>query len=330
MGKLYKRGKVWWFQYRNQRISTRCTDKKAAEIFARRVERESADPLYAPQAPASLQECLNKFTEFQRFRGRAEDTITMNRKHAGHLVRLLGRDTDVNRISSTEVDGYVIDRSKEGASNSTIHKELSTLRGCLKLASRHGKYLRNLDHVMPQIEQGYVPRTAALTLEEVEELCAELTPQRAAHVCFIVATSARLGESHRALPEDVEPDRVLLRGTKTDKSWRVVPRLRIFAPLLKRAIPHLPFPTWHQITRDLAVACANAHLTRVTANDLRRSHATILRVAGVAPSAIAGMMGHADSRMVERVYGRIKPDELGAQINRATRTRTVRGKGEKA
>lgn len=43
-----------------------------------------------------------------------------------------------------------------------------------------------------------------------------------------------------------------------------------------------------------------------------------LRKAGVEPSLIAAVLGHADARMVERVYGRIEGAELGAAIEART------------
>jgi hypothetical protein len=45
-----------------------------------------------------------------------------------------------------------------------------------------------------------------------------------------------------------------------------------------------------------------------------RCSATRWRQQGVDPSLIAPAMGHADSRMVERVYGRLPPEDLRVQI----------------
>ena len=44
--------------------------------------------------------------------------------------------------------------------------------------------------------------------------------------------------------------------------------------------------------------------------------AQIRRAKGVEPSLIAGILGHRDGRMVERVYGRIEPAELVAVIGK--------------
>lgn len=331
MGRLYKRGKTWWYQFRGQRVSTFCTDHKAAQKAARRIEREAADPLHdAENQDATLEECMNDFLDFQPLRGRAKGTIKGNKQHAGHFVRLLGPGRAVNTITAKVVDGYVTKRTGEGASMSTVHKELSTLRGCLKLAARHGRYRRPLEQVMPELERNYVPRSTALTLEQVDLLMAKLEEPRARHVAYIVGTSARLAESLAAQPGDIEADRIRLRGTKTAMSARTVPRLRVFSKLLERAVKGLPFAPWGNVVRDLEVACRRAEVPRVTPNDLRRSSASILRALGVDPQTIAPFMGHADSRMVERVYGRIQSDRLGSLIDQVTGRTKQSQKGPKA
>src|SRR5262249_27536140 len=50
--------------------------------------------------------------------------------------------------------------------------------------------------------------------------------------------------------------------------------------------------------------------------DLRRTYATWWRHHGVATADIASLLGHKDSRMVERVYGRMDPHSLGRALQR--------------
>ena len=70
------------------------------------------------------------------------------------------------------------------------------------------------------------------------------------------------------------------------------------------------FQRWSNVRRDLIEACARAGIPPCSPNDLRRTFAKWLRASGVAPHLIAPMMGHADTRMVERVYGRLSTEEL--------------------
>jgi hypothetical protein len=71
---------------------------------------------------------------------------------------------------------------------------------------------------------------------------------------------------------------------------------------------------WQNVRRDLRAACKKLHIPRCSPNDLRRTCATWLRAAGTPPHLIAPLMGHADSRMVERAYGRLPVADLGTAV----------------
>jgi len=75
---------------------------------------------------------------------------------------------------------------------------------------------------------------------------------------------------------------------------------------------------WQNVRRDLRAACKKLKIPRCSPNDLRRTCATWLRAAGTPPHLFALLMGHADSRMVERVYGRLEPAALAQLIAKAT------------
>jgi hypothetical protein len=198
-----------------------------------------------------------------------------------------------------------------------------TLRAMLKVAKRRGEFTGDIGAVMPDgFEAGYRPRSRFLSAAEAQKLLAELTPDRAARVAFILATGARWGESERARLGDVDLTRgtVLLRGTKTADAARVVPIVAWGKPLLEHTESFADgkdgalFRPWGSVRRDLAEACKRAKLSPVSPNDLRRTYGTWLRLGGVEPHLIGVAMGHRDSRMVERVYGRMPHESLGATL----------------
>jgi integrase len=76
------------------------------------------------------------------------------------------------------------------------------------------------------------------------------------------------------------------------------------------------FRAWSNARRDLADACRRAGIAKVSPNDLRRTYGTWLRLGGVEPSLIGAAMGHADSRMVERVYGRMPAESLQSALRK--------------
>lgn len=318
--RLYKRGSNWWARINGERRSTKQTSREAAEAVAREWERRAADPAYAAADQAGLEAAVKRLISDLGRRGRAAATIGLVTQKAGHLVRLL--PPTLAGIDAKAVDAYLAAREAEGAHPHTVAKELSALRQTLSLAARRGEYPRDVKSVMPiGFSSRYEPRKRWLPPAEVEALLVELEPFRARHVAFLIATGSRLGESLRAQAEDVDLARwtVRLRGTKTEASKRVVPIAEPFRGLLRRAMESAPksgllFDRWGMVNRDIASACRRADIARAGPNDFRRTHGTWLRNAGVEPHLIAPVLGHTSTKMVEQVYGRIDPTELGARI----------------
>lgn len=310
MARLYKRGRYWWYQFRGERYSTRCTDRKAAEAAARDIERRVTDPTYRPAHETTLGACLTAWVEDRRRAGRAAGTLRAIGVHVAHLARILGEETPIARIGAAEIETFTAKRHAEGASRSTQGKERSTLHGALGRARRLRLYPFALDEVFGPFEVEYEPVKRRLTERELPKLLAELPADRAAVCAFIVATSADHPTSVARVERgdiDLKRWRVLVKGTKNKYRHRVVAVvLPLFRRLLKLAATHVPFRPWTNAVRDLKAACARAKVPRVTPRDLRRTHGYILHARGVAPDLIAPGMGHADSTMVETIYGKLE------------------------
>jgi integrase len=168
------------------------------------------------------------------------------------------------------------------------------------------------------------PRKRFLTVPEMQRLLPQLTSKYAAVVAFIVATGADWSAVARATRDDVASDLTMctIHGSKNrHRRDRLVPiATHEQRTLLGYALAHADgvggalFGPWINVRRDLRGACARAGVPPVSPNDLRRTFGTWLRKQGVDPSLIAPAMGHADSRMVERVYGHLPPEDLRSQI----------------
>jgi integrase len=81
------------------------------------------------------------------------------------------------------------------------------------------------------------------------------------------------------------------------------------------------FRPWGNVCRDLHEPCRRAGIAPGSPNDLRRTFGTWLRQRGVQPALIGVAWGDADSRTVERVYGRLPTEDLRRQLIEATGTR---------
>lgn len=335
MARVYRhKNGTYYFQFRGKRRSLKTKDREVAKLAAANIERRAADPTYAAAHEATLTEALQEFVAQQRQRRKAEGTLKMYGFHLGHLARVLGDETLLVEIDAKAVDRYLLKRDSEGAELSTQGKELSTLRGALRLAARQGKYHRSLDAVMPHnFKIKYTPGTRALTLSQADALIGALSPKRAAVCAFILATGADLKSVWLAERADFkmtkEAPQILVRGSKNRHRWRTIPVLKPFAKLAERAAAGAPFAPWGNVRRDMTVACKKAGVPRVTPRDLRRSHGTVLRAMGVEPHLISKMLGHRDARMVELVYGQLPPEALGVLMRERTSKPTKKPRAPK-
>ena len=332
MAKIYKRGATWHCTYRDaegarRRESTGCTDRAAAKLFADRRERDAADPRRAAADATTVRSALERLITDRLSRGRAAGTVSFYAAKSGHLLRILGAETTLGRVGAREVDAFVEQRIAEGAARNTVSKELGALRAALKIAKRRGEYPGDLAETMPHgFATEYVPRRRVLRSPvELQALVDQLEPHRAAHMLYFVATAARDSEAARAERRDIDLEHrvVYVRGTKTEASDDHIAVVGWMRPMLeavlalRAGVTGQLFDRWSNIRRDLAIACQAAGLEPLTPNDLRRTHATWLRAAGVQTDLIARQLRHVDGRMVERVYGRMSAGDAGAAIGAA-------------
>jgi integrase len=243
--------------------------------------------------------------------------MTVARQKLGHWIRLVGAETPLATLTPAAFDAYVAQRRDEGVSDHTVSKEVTHLLSVLRLAKRGGCYPVDIETLRPpDLHAGYVPRKRALTRPELAALLTELPPHRGALVAVCVALGCRLGEARRLLPTDIEAERVLIRGTKTKSSQRWVPILSFYRPLLEQAQPWLPVEPWGKVWRDMAAACRRAGIDKVTSNDLRRTHSTLLIEAGVDRDVVRRLLGHTTTTMVDRVYGQPTTEALAQLAER--------------
>lgn len=356
---IFKRGGVLYGQVKDVhgkwvKKSLGTADRVVARERYQELERREAIPSYKAANETTLGVAADEFVTSRKVKGCAAGTLHCYGVKLGHLERLMGSDLPLARLDATRVDKFIATRLQEGAKRNTIGKELTALRGLLKIAKRAGKFHRDLDEVLPtEWANDYEPRRTALTPKQVRKLVEHLVAPRAwtdtlgrqyerrdegermnhaAWVAFVVATGARLSEANRATRGQIDLGRRLVHFSisKTKKKGRAekwVPVTKLTKPLLEQVIAaaeasgvgatETMFRPWRNVIRDLKTACAELGLPRVTPNDLRRTHANWLRDAGVDTASIADVLGHVDSRMVERVYGKLRPEQLRDRVSKA-------------
>ena len=323
-------GTVWWATWTENRVtvrrSTKCSTKAAAEVVLARWERERADPVYAAANTATFGEEARLFltackgaVERDKM---AEATLGMYRQKAGALVRIIGADARLGSFDGSTFQAYIdarradfMESTGKVITESTLYKEWVTFRGILKQAWRAQRFSRDPAALKPaHFGPDYTPRTTALTWEQVDTLLGALPHVRRQPVAFALMTGARRSEvfASKAGDVDVRDWTARIRGTKTDAADAVIPIPRLMRRLSFFGVP--PFIAWPNARRDLAVMCELAGVPRVTWNDLRRTFASLLVQAGVAPHLVGKLMRHKTSTMVELVYGRQTPESLAGLI----------------
>jgi integrase len=337
ISRVYKRehSPYWqaeWYDLngRRRQRSTRCVDRRAAEARLREWERGAADPAREAARLATLRDTLQAFVDLRHAEAvagrRSAETAKFYAKKAGLLSFVLGPDTRLADLSAEVIDRYISQRRFAKASDSTIHKELVTLRGALRLAKRHGKFPADIDAVLPSgFSPAYTPGTRWLSVAQVEALLAALPADRGAVVAFIVGSGAETRAWQRAQPGDYDPDAgtVRLRGTKRASRDRVVPvvfdwqrQLLALASAAARGERGLWHRRWGNVRRDILAACVAASIPPCSPTDLRRTFGHWMRGEGLQPATVGAALGHADARMAERVYARLDSTELARTMRR--------------
>ena len=280
-----------------------------------------ARPAAHKKTPAAyiVNAALVDFLDFGEL-NRSAATIACYEAKSGHLVRLVG-DVALDALHVDTVHGYCRTRLDEGAARESVRKELCVLRQTLQLARDRGLFARDPAAVIPRFRARYTPRRRFLTEEEFDLLLGQLEPERQRWITICVCTGGRLSEMEAVQWGDIDWKQRLihLRGTKTKTADRFVPLHRPLAEALeplRGPDSDLLAGRWPNARRDLARACLRAKIERVSPNDLRRTFASWLKQAETDSMAVAKLLGHTSSRMVELVYGHLNQRTLEEAVAR--------------
>lgn len=142
-------------------------------------------------------------------------------------------------------------------------------------------------------------------------------------VRFLAYTGARLAEAGAATWDDIKPQGVLIRGTKSEDSQdRLVPWHPALRGLIeeirkRRKLRHGPLLLAHEAQKSLDRACREVGVPRITHHTLRHYFATVAIESGVDIPVLAGWLGHADGGVLAmRTYGHLRTAHSVASASR--------------
>lgn len=297
----------WFYDANGQRIiiSTRTFDRRVA-LKALQDEEQAARGIGFVSDGEAVEESLSHFLRTVKL-DRAEGTCDCYKKKAGHIKRLLGD----RPIAAYEWDWsmeYIEQRGREGAQGHTIKKELTVLRGTLRIAMARRKLQRlPVEALVPRFRVKIVPVERYPEIDEWLKLREQFPFRRVVWISlatFCVARASVVEAMEWGTHYEPGARFIKVPGTKTPGARRGIP----VAPPLAAVLDRIKDKTgriadkWSNVRRDLSNACKRAQICHCSPNDLRRAFGSWMRQANVDKDVIAQLFGHQGTALVDSTY----------------------------
>jgi integrase len=304
--------------------TTKTANRRTAERVAERIERDAL----LQGAPVSLEKALTMLYQVQVDKHDSPHTLKRTEYSGGHLCGHFGRLRDARTITLTETTDYMRKRRELGIKDSTIYRELRTLKEALTNLRKHGLYDGTPSLLWPTgLPQTFPGKDRWLTPEEFAKLLDALPERWRERVIVYTFAGLRLSELLRLEPGhcDFAKRQLHVPGTKTEGADRRIPmHPQVEAVLRPRCRKPGPlFPPNHAselasggLNKALARACKRARIPHCSPNDLRRTFCSWCYQNGVDESDCARWLGHKNSTMVREVYGHDSPENAARKLSK--------------
>jgi integrase len=214
-------------------------------------------------------------------------------------------------------------------SASAFNKCVDTLRTIFEIAREHGVTYQNpvagVSKAKMRQKRLELPSVAAFhaIVKNVSKAGARQSKDCADLVRFLAYSGARISEANGVRWRDFDPEkgRLVIAGTKSASSDRVIPIFPPLAELLKEirgrrgAEPgDAPVLRVRECKGALRSACMAAGVKPITHHDLRHLFATRCIESGVDIPTVSRWLGHADGgALAMRTYGHLRQEHSTAQ-----------------
>ncbi len=317
MGTVYPRDRKWWIEFYSRgrliRESSRSTEREDAERLLKKRMGEIATGNFHGLTPERIR--LNDLLadvvqDYALHERKSAPQLRSRLKHLQGLASIRAAD-----LSTHHIHRYIDERQQQGASNTTINRELQVLKRALTLALEcdppkvaRAPYIRLLPE--NNVRTGFLDDKQYVKLRD--ELPEYLKP------IFVVAyhLGNRLGELRYLRWDQVDLDRnqIRLNPTQTkNKKGRVLPiygEMRQWL-LMQKTIRDIKYPEYpcvfHNEGRPIVdfrkawySATKRAKLQGIVFHDLRRSAIRNMREAGIPENVAMAISGHKTRSVFER------------------------------
>jgi len=347
MGRIFKRGDVWWIAYYHRgheyRESTHATGTKGERLASKRLKKRLGEigrgRLIGPQEEkVTFEELVADFERDYAMTGkRSVSTLPRRlRPLRQHFTLLHAVDITADRVRA-----YIVDRQAAGAANATVNRELAALKRMFTLAVQAGRL--STRPYIPMLEennarQGFVDHGSFLTLR------VELSDHLQDPVTFLYLSGWRVSEMRGLEWRDVDlPGRVvrLRPELSKNKDGRVLPLNGELFDVIERAAARRRLDCAHvfhvdgQAIGDFRKAWARACITAglgamvtvetpagpkrkyrgLIPHDFRRSAVRNMVRAGVPERVCMALSGHKTRAIFDR-YNIVSESDLSLATER--------------
>lgn len=306
--KISVEGRVMW-----SRLPDKIKSQRAAEIErARLLARAKRELRKNSNADSSLGWIIIASRVLAEASATTTPSTADNYEHYVTRFRDHVQNPPAREVTTEQCHAYLLIRRQEGASESTLRKEVSFLRRVFRRAGA-----QCWESVKPPIEPRYEPRY--MTPEDFDALIDVAPPHRCLRYAFLVFGGMRRDELRKMTWADVDLKAGILRIKTAAKGHgpkfpiRTVPickQLRAAIAAAPGGSGRTPLPiggpnNWR---RDLHNDCAKAGLaTTWRIHDLRHTFASWLVQRDVKLQEVQRLLGHTSIIMTQR-YAHLAPD----------------------
>lgn len=287
-------------------------------LTRKEAEAEAIDVIRRETAPAGGMTVAHLWESYRDHLGDRPTGINMGPQGKAVLPHFGALRPD--QIGKDHCEAYITARRKGGRSDGTIHTELGYLRSALVWAVKVNLIERAPHIYMPPKP---APKDRWLTHAEIDRLlAAKAEPHIKLATILMLTTGARVGAILDLTWDRVHLDRgqIDLRSDATGprKGRAVVPingLARAALTAAREAATSDYVVEWaggpiKSIRKGFAAMCADAGLDDVSPHVMRHTAAVHMVAGGVPMHKVSQYLGHSNTIVTERVYGRFAPDHL--------------------
>ncbi|UVT18575.1 MAG: tyrosine-type recombinase/integrase [Nitrospira sp.] len=324
---LFKRGKVWWMDFRFHgtrfRRSTETSDKRLAATILAKVTTQIVEGKFfdrVEEQDHTFQEMMERYLT-ERSILKAPKSRVRDGSALKHLIPLFGEKLLVE-VTPKSLVAYRTRRRSEEAATATINKELQLVRHAFNLAMREWEWCRTNPMHRVTLEPAHNKVDRWLTEQEEVRLFAASPPWLQEIIVFALNTGMRQAEILDLQWKDVD----FVRGTlvvmkSKNHERRTIPLNNVVYALLlqKRADVEKNGSVFvtgqgngvkaRYLVRTFSKVRDRAGLTDFRFHDLRHTFASRLVQKGIDLYRVQLLLGHKTGVMTQR-YAHHCPDSL--------------------